>query len=63
MRFSKEGEEHMEKIVVINEKKYQEFKYEMKRENDYWTPEEIKEIMKYNKKIKDIDCNCIDNYS
>ena len=23
----------MEKIVVINEKKYQEFKYEMKREN------------------------------
>lgn len=53
----------MEKIVVINEKKYQEFKYEMKRENDYWTPEEIKEIMKYNKKIKDIDCNCIDDYS
>ena len=50
MGFSKEGEEHMEKIVVINEKKYQEFKYEMKRENDYWTPEEIKEIMKYNKK-------------
>ena len=42
----------MKKIVVINEKKYQEFKYEMKRENDYWTPEEIKEIMKYNKKIK-----------
>lgn len=53
----------MKKIVVINEKKYQEFKYEMKRENDYWTPEEIKEIMKYSKKIKDIDCNCIDNYS
>lgn len=26
----------MEKIVVINEKKYQEFKYEMKRENDYF---------------------------
>ena len=54
---------NVKSLFSENEKKYQEFKYEMKRENDYWTPEEIKEIMKYNKKIKDIDCNCIDNYS
>ena len=54
---------NVKSLFSENEKKYQEFKHEMKRENDYWTPEEIKEIMKYSKKIKDIDCNCIDNYS
>lgn len=43
----------MEKIIVIDERTYQEFKCKIGKKNDYWNLEEIEEMLKYNKKIKE----------
>ena len=37
----------MEKIVVINEKKYQEFKCEISKKNDYFTKKELQDLMQF----------------
>jgi len=41
------GEEQMEKIIVIDERTYQEFKRKIEKKNDYWNLGEIEKMIQY----------------
>lgn len=43
----REGEENMEKDLIINEKIYKNYKSEMSKENDYFTQNELQDLMQF----------------
>lgn len=43
----REGEENMEKDLVINEEIYKNYKSEMSKENDYFTQNELQDLMQF----------------